>query len=145
MQGETALAVSGIMDTNVLISAALRRDGRPRAVVDAMWEERGVLLFSDETFDELRTRLFLPKFDRYVSREGRAVYLAQLEAVSERVPIVGAKLGCRDPDDDKLLETALMGAADCLVTGDWDLLEMSPFQNIPILTPTDFLGFRTVR
>ena len=104
-----------------------------------------MLLFSDQTFDELQTRLRLPKFDRYVSPEGRAVYLAQLEAVSEWVPIAGAKLGCRDPDDDKLLETALMGAADCLVTGDRDLLEMSPFQNIPILLPTGFPDLRTVR
>ena len=106
-----------VLDTNVLISAALRRDGRPRAVVDTVREERGVLLFSDETFEELQTRLLVPKLDRHVDREGRAVYLAQLEAVSEWVPIAGAKLGCRDPDDDKLLETALMGAAHCLVTG----------------------------
>ena len=134
-----------VLDTNVLISAALRREGRPRAVVDAVREERGVLLFSEETFGELQTRLRLPKFDRYVSLEGRAVYLAQLEAVSEWIPIVGAKLGCRDPDDDKLLETAVMGSADCLVTGDWDLLEMSPFQNISILSPTSFLELRTVR
>ena len=134
-----------VLDANVLISAALRPDGPPRAVVDAVRQERGVLLFSDETFDELRTRLQLPKFDRYVSWEGRAVYLAQLEAVSEWVPIAGAKLGCRDPDDDKLLETALMGAADCLVTGDRDLLEMSPFQNIPILTPAGFMDLRTVQ
>lgn len=134
-----------VVDTNVLISAALRREGRPRAVVDAVRKQRGVLLFSNETIDELQTRLRLPKFDRYVSREGRAIYLAQLEAVSEWVPIAGAKLGCRDPDDDKLLETALMGAADCLVTGDRDLLDMSPFQNIPILSPTGFLDLRTVR
>ena len=53
--------------------------------------------------------------------------------------------GCRDPDDHKLLETALMGAADCLITGDWDLLEMSPSQNIPILSPTGFPDLRTVR
>ena len=134
-----------VLDTNVLISAALRRSGRPRAVVEAVGEERGALLFSDETFDELRSRFHRPKFDRYVGREGRAVYLAQLEAVSEWVSIAGAKLGCRDPDDDKLLETALMGAADCLVTGDRDLLEMSPFQDIPILTPAGFLDLRTTR
>ena len=134
-----------VLDTNVLISAALRRSGRPRAVVEAVGEERGALLFSDETFDELRSRFHRPKFDRYVGREGRAVYLAQLEAVSEWVSIAGAKLGCHDPDDDKLLETALMGAADCLVTGDRDLLEMSPFQDIPILTPAGFLDLRTTR
>ena len=101
-----------------------------------------MLLFSDETFEELRSRFHGPKFDRSVGREVRAVYLAQLEAVSEWVSIAGAKLGCRDPDDDKLLETALMGEADCLVTGDRDLLEMSPFNDIPILPPADFLDFR---
>jgi len=134
-----------VLDTNVLISAALRPGGPPRAVVDAVREERGVLLFSDETFDELRSRFHLAKFDRYVGREGRAVYLAQLEAVSEWVAIAGAKLGCRDPDDDKLLEAALMGAADCLVTGDRDLLEMSPFHDIPIVTAAGFLDLRAVR
>ena len=107
--------------------------------------ENGVLLFSHETFAELRSRLFRPKFDRYVGRERRAVYLAQLEAVSEWVAISGAKLGCRDPDDDKLLETALMGEADCLITGDRDLLEVSSFRDIPKLKPADFLARRIGR
>ena len=55
---------------------------------------------------------------------------------------IALKLGCRDPDDDKLLETALMGESDCLVTGDRDLLEMPPFNDIPILTPAGFFDFR---
>ena len=33
-----------------------------------------------------------------------------------------------------------MGEAHFIVTGDGDLLDMSPFQGIPILTPTAFLG-----
>ena len=131
-----------VLDTNVLISAALRPEGPPRTVVDVVRAENGVLLFSDETFDEFRSRIQLPKFDNYVGRKGRAIYLAQLEAVSEWVSIAGAKLGCRDPDDDKLLETALMGEADCLITGDRDLLEMSSFHDIPILTPGGFLDLR---
>ncbi len=134
-----------VLDTNVLISAALRQKGTPRAVVNAVRAENGVLLFSDETFEELRSRLHRPKFDGYVDREGRAVYLALLEPVSEWVSISGVKLGCRDPDDDKLLETALMGEADCLVTGDQDLLEMSLFHNIPILTPEAFLDLWRLR
>lgn len=68
--------------------------------------------------------------------------LVQLDAVSEWVSITGARMGCRDPDDDKLLETAMMGEADCLVTGDQDLLVLSPFRDIPILNPTDFLTAR---
>ena len=131
-----------VLDTNVLISAALKTDGSPRAVVDAIRAENGVLLFSDETFHELKTRLGHSKFDNYASREGRPVFLALLEPVSEWVSIVGARLGCRDPEDDKLLETALMGEAECVVTDDQVLLVMSPFHDIPILSPADFLGRR---
>jgi predicted nucleic acid-binding protein len=46
---------------------------------------------------------------------------------------------CRDPDDDKLLEIAVAGNADCLVTGDQDLLILHPFQGVPIITPAAFL------
>ncbi len=131
-----------VVDTNVLISAALMPAGVPRAVLDAIREADGVLLFSDETFGELQTRFGRSKFDRYVGREARGVFLAQIQAVSEWVSIVNAKLGCRDPEDDKLLETALLGRADCLVTGDRDLLVMSPFHGIPIVSPADGLRSR---
>ena len=127
-----------VFDTNVLISAALLPQRAPRAALDAVRTASDVLLFSDETFQELRTRILRRKFDRYVSRSGRLLFLAQIEAVSEWVSIVGVKLGCRDPADDKLLETALMGQADRLVTGDRDLLSMSPFQGIPIVRPAEF-------
>ena len=131
-----------VLDTNVLISAALTPAGRPRMLVDAIRDAHGVLLFSEETFGKLRTRFHRSRFDRYVSRDARWLFLAQLEAVSEWVSIVGAKLGCRDPGDDMLLETALLGRADGLITGDQDLLVMSPFQGIPILTPTEALRLR---
>ena len=52
-----------VLDTNVLISALLQPTGSPRAVVNAIKAANGVLLFSDETFHELRARLFRPKFD----------------------------------------------------------------------------------
>lgn len=129
-----------VLDTNVLISAALSPSSSPRAVVEATRAANGILVFSQETFDELRTRILGPKFDGYISREGRALYVAQLEAVSERVSIDGAELGCRDPEDDMVLETALVGRANCLVTGDRDLLEMSPFRGIPIVDPAGFLA-----
>ena len=103
-----------VVDTNVLISAALRVEGQPRRVRDVIRRCNGVLLFSDETSRELRSRLRRPKFDRYVSQTIRAVYLALLMALSKWVSITNAKLGCRDPDDDKFLETALMGDADCI-------------------------------
>ena len=129
-----------VIDTNVLISAALRSQGPPRQVLDAVRHNSGALLFSDETFSELRSRLLRPKFDRYVSQTTRGVYLSQLMTVSEWVSITNAKLGCRDPSDDKFLETALMGDADCIVSGDRDLLEMHRFRGVPILAPAEFLS-----
>ena len=131
-----------VVDTNVLISAALSPKGAARAVVEVARSANAVLLCSRETFDELRTRLLRPKFDRYLDQVGRAVYLERLTAVAEWVPITGAALGCRDSDDDKLLETAWLGEADCLVTGDGDLLVMSLCRGVSILQPADFLENR---
>jgi putative PIN family toxin of toxin-antitoxin system len=45
---------------------------------------------------------------------------------------------CRDPDDDAILACALGAAADYLVTGDEDLLELKTFKGIRIVTPRDF-------
>ncbi len=46
---------------------------------------------------------------------------------------------CRDPKDNKFLELAVAGNADCIVTGDKDLLVLDPFRNIRIITPKEFL------
>lgn len=128
-----------VLDTNVLISGALWSGGAPRSVVNAIAGQNGMLLFSDETFEELHTRLMKEKFDAYAGRPLRAAFLSRVRAVSQWVWIAGTVMGCRDPDDDKLLETALMGDADVLVSGDRDLLEMDGSFAFPILAPARFL------
>lgn len=80
-----------------------------------------------------------PKFDRYVPTSLRLTFLAQLEAISEEVAIFECPMGCRDADDDKFLETALLGEADALITGDKALLEMNPFNGLPVIQPVDAL------
>ena len=47
--------------------------------------------------------------------------------------------GVPRPGDDKLLEIAVTGNADCIVTGDQDLLVLDPYCGIRILTPAAFL------
>jgi hypothetical protein len=44
-----------------------------------------------------------------------------------------------DPDDDKFLECALELKAECVVSGDSDLLELTSFMGIPILAPRELL------
>ena len=132
-----------VIDTNVLLSATLRPQGPPRTVVDTIREAGGTLLFANETIKELHSRLLRPKFDRYVSRRLTSFYLVQLLGVSDRVSIAGAKLGCPDPDDDKFLETAMVGEADCLISGDRHLLDMNPFRGVRILTAAALLSARS--
>ena len=124
-----------ILDSNVLISAVLSSKGAPARLLDALQRPSAILLFSEATMQELTSRLMRNKFDRWVDREVRARFLAELDAVAEFVGIAGAPMGCRDRDDDMFLETALMGSADLLVSGDQDLLVLHPWQGIPVLEP----------
>ena len=121
-----------VIDTNVLVSAVIFPNSVPRQAVRTALHG-GILLFSDPTMNELKGVLFRPRFDRYVSREGRAVFLAQLEGVAEFVPTVQIIRECRDPRDDKFLEVALNGSADVIVSGDTDLLRMGPWRGIKIM------------
>src|SRR5579863_2393738 len=97
-----------VIDTNVLVSAVIFPNSVPRQAVRKALHQ-GILLFSDSTLNELKSVLFRSKIDRYVSREERAVFLAQLESVAEMVPTVQIVSACRDPKDDKFLEVALNG------------------------------------
>jgi uncharacterized protein len=68
-------------------------------------------------------------------REG----ITRMLAAAELVPITESITACRDPTDDKLLELAVNGRADLIVSGDGDLLALNPFRDIPIVTPAAFV------
>jgi uncharacterized protein len=127
-----------VVDTNVFVSAGVFSPSVPRQAVSKALKG-GLLLFSEYTMDELKEVLFRSKFDRYVSREERALFLAQLGSVAEFVPIIQLLRECRDPKDDKFLEVALNGRADVIITGDADLLAMHPWRGIEILSAGDYL------
>jgi len=57
--------LKAVLDTNIWISAALSQSGAPAAVVRQVLQN-GVPVFSAATFRELETRLWKPKFDRYL-------------------------------------------------------------------------------
>ena len=68
-----------VVDTNVLLSAALVPEGVPARLLDWLLAHSR-LVFSSTTFAELETRLWKPKFDRYVSIEQRKRLLHDLKA-----------------------------------------------------------------
>ncbi len=128
-----------VIDTNVLISALLQPSGRTASVLEAVRDAQGMLLFADETFDEFASRLMRPKFDRYAEVATRQRFIADVAAVATWVAITGGVRASRDPDDDKFVEVAVNGAADCIVSGDGDLLELDPLGDLRIVTPRAFL------
>ncbi len=122
-----------VFDTNILISAALSAQGAPAKLVRcALAHHR--LVFSQATLDELRTLLYRPKFDRYISLENRERVLHDLGAAAHWVEIGEPPPYCRDRDDDKFIETVLKAQAPYLVSGDNDLLETPPIPGLSIIS-----------
>ena len=112
-------------DTNCLVSAALaiiRGDGADHsptvAILFAMRDGLVVNLTTTALIYELAETLQLPRLE--VPIDFTVSFVDVVTALSEFVPIRG--LGCRDDDDDRLVETAVNGRAHVLVSRDKDLL-----------------------
>src|SRR5208282_6144038 len=127
-----------VLDTNALISRLLVPNSVPALAVRRAVTEHAVLA-SDATIIELADVLSRRKFDPYVTIEDRKAFLRLFGRIAERVPILHVVRSCRDPKDDKILELAVNGVADIIVTGDADMLALNPFRGIRILSPADFL------
>ncbi|MDD5265594.1 MAG: putative toxin-antitoxin system toxin component, PIN family [Methylococcales bacterium] len=135
---------SVVIDSNVWISGLLTKEGAP-AQLTRQVVRRGQPVLTLETFEELKQRLWKPKFDRYVSMEDRKQLLHDLDALAFWVEVTKtfpAQAFCRDPEDDKFIHAALAAGADWLVTGDKDLLVLSEnllSAGVRIISPADAL------
>ena len=127
-----------VFDTNILISAVLLPRSVPRQAFD-LARQQGRLLVSEATIAELDRVLRRPKFNRYLLEEERLEFLVALVREAELVEVTKTVIACRDPKDNLVLELALSGDANYIVTGDADLLVLHPFRDIPIVTAQDFL------
>jgi uncharacterized protein len=126
-----------VLDTNVLVSAALKQKSMP-GMAALLVERRGDLLKSLATEQQLFKVVARPYFDALIDPDTRA-WLKKLMAAAELITIIERIVACRDPTDDKFLELAVNGHADLIVSGDGDLLALNPFREIPIVTPAVFV------
>lgn len=138
-----------VVDTNVLLSAALLPQSVPAVLVDYLLQGSR-LVFSGATFAELETRIWKPKFDRYLSMERRRNILRDIDASALWVIVpqeISTRAYCRDVTDDVFVHAALAGNVSRLITGDDDLLVLHPADAVHILNPRDALNeirkFRT--
>lgn len=137
--GTAGLPARVVLDTNVLISAALL----PRSVPAHLLRQvllQSRLVFSQATFTELETRLWKPKFDRYLSLDTRRSLLTDLSAVAEWVEPKSTARHSRDADDDAFIHAAIDGGAVWLVSGDDDLLVLGRVQEVEMIRPAEAVG-----
>ena len=131
-----------LIDTNVLISAALNINSVPFQVYvkAASYPNHG--LICEQNVDEMK-RIFNKKFPNRISSLDKFLSTALL--ILELVPIPTSEntseLQIRDVNDRPILRAAIEAKADILLTGDKDFLE-SGVENPLIMTPTDFINFQ---
>lgn len=122
------------LDTNVLVAAFATR-GLCADVFRTVVTEHDLVIgevILDELRRALRTKLKLPA-DR----------VAAVEAVLTAFPVLPepdapSAIAVRDATDRWILATAIVGAADVLVTGDRDLLAIRDATPVRILEPRAF-------
>ena len=131
-----------LIDTNVLISAALNANGTPYLayIKAASYPNRG--LICEQNVDELK-RIFNKKFphrlaalDKFLSA---ALMSLELVPVSEIESAEETQI--RDVKDRPILRAAIEAGADVLLTGDKDFWE-SGVEHPTIMTPAEFLNFK---
>lgn len=128
-----------VIDTNVLISYFIRYRSTVGQAVDVILE-RHTPLYSAETLHEFVAKISSPKFAPYVSPTTIRTFVERYAALGRVVVEVEPLMASRDPKDDKFLSLAVAGNAECIVSGDKDLLILNPFRGIAILPPATFLG-----
>lgn len=130
-----------LIDTNVLISAALSANGVPyQAYVKAVtYPNHG--LICEQNVDEMK-RIFNKKFPNRLAALDRFLSVALL--TMELVPIPTdediAELQIRDVKDRPILRAAIEAEADVLLTGDKDFLE-SGLEKPVTMTPAEFVAY----
>ena len=127
-----------IVDTNILVSAFVFKSETADNVV-RFAAKKHTLLFSESTFKELKSTLLKEKFAEIVELPTIRNLIFNLVRIGEFIEPKIEITECRDHKDNKFLELAVAGNADCIVTGDNDLLKLHPFRINRVITPREFL------
>lgn len=127
-----------VFDTNVLIAALITAEGVCGNLVKRCAQVHTPIT-SEFILAELHEKL-TEKFKREESDINDAVALIRAKFVVIE-PTTLEKPVCRDPDDDTVLGTALAGEAQCIITGDKDLLSLGQYAGIDIFKPNAFEAY----
>lgn len=136
------MLIKAVLDTNVLVSGLVVREGAPRQILDAWLTDQYTLVTSLYLVEELVHVLSYPRIAKRVcvNAEELAAILAALldkaEVTPGRLELPGVT---RDPKDDPIVACAQEGETGYIVSGDQDLLVLGKYQGVQVVTPRQFL------
>lgn len=113
--------------------------GKSRDVLEMGISGKIKIAVSQDILKELADVLAGKKFRAPVTFVQQIIHelneIAELVIVTDKISIIK-----NDPDDNRILECAAAAKADCIISGDKDLLSLGHFKKIRILSPSDFLA-----
>ena len=131
-----------VVDTNILIRALIKPHGTVGPILTRLRANDYALVYSQPLLDELLEKLALARIRQKYALDDQAIEdtLALLALRGELVHPTRAIKVCRDPDDNAVIEAAVVGTAEYIVTGDDDLRVLKKFETVKIVTPRVFLA-----
>jgi uncharacterized protein len=127
-----------VFDTNILLSALLSTNGNPFRCLALARIGQVESVTCQEILDEFAEKL-LVKFK--FSEDMTQAAVEEVRGFSRLVEITGTlKTVPADPDDDMVVECAVIGNATHIVTGDKHLLTLTNHQSIAIVKAAEFVA-----
>jgi putative PIN family toxin of toxin-antitoxin system len=131
-----------VVDTNVLISGFLSRSSFPAKIIDNWVDHLFTPVVSPELIKEYTTVLARDKFSVLGTLEKRMFILQGLLSLpwlvlvypEEKVDLISA-----DKKDNMLLECAIAGDVQVIVSGDTHLLDLNTFRGIKVFSAREFM------
>lgn len=131
--------IRAVVDTNLLVSYALTKGMTLSRLIEHWEKGTFAYLTSPPIIEELKEVLKRPHLREKMVADPQPlidVVEADTEQIAGELVLEGV---CRDPKDDIFIACAIEGAADYIVTGDKDLLDMGQYQGIKIVRPGEFV------
>lgn len=125
-----------VFDTNILVSALVFPGGRGEAALQRIVEEQDELVLSKPILDEL-LGILARKFSR--DREELARVAVFMSTIATLVSPRRKLRVVQDEPDNRVLECALTGRAQAIVTGDRVLLALKAFRGVRLLSLREYL------
>ncbi|MCL2720500.1 MAG: putative toxin-antitoxin system toxin component, PIN family [Treponema sp.] len=125
-----------VLDTNIFFSSFYWA-GNPRKVFDRITKGLDELFITDEILNEIVSVMEKKKYK--VNKNEINEYIKIIESYSIKIISKNIPEVSRDIDDNKILQCAVDGNCDFIITGDEDLLVLREYNNIKIIKPREYL------